>query len=75
MGNVISLADLAAVTFFVDQLENRLEEVDIEAQVTIDGLQEGQGLAGFVALIADGLAHYRPVLLFDVTLVVLLVGA
>ena len=31
LGSVVSLQDLAVVMFFVDQIQNRLEEVDVEA--------------------------------------------
>jgi len=56
--------------FFRHQLEHRLKEVDIKAWIGINGAQQGQFLRAFKAIITDGMAHNRPVLLLDMCLVV-----
>ena len=59
--------------YFSDQFEDRLKEVDVEAQVCVNVLQaEVMGL-GLEAVIADEAADDRPVLLLDVGLIVFLV--
>jgi hypothetical protein len=71
----VLLPHLAAQPDFALQSHDGLEEVHEQAQVLVDGLEQGQGLVAIVALTPDGLTDRRPVLLLDLRLVVLLEGA
>jgi hypothetical protein len=60
---------------FAQQLHGGLEEMHHEAQLIAGELvEEGQGLRGVKARPAEELAHVRPVFLFDVGIIVFLVG-
>ena len=59
--------------FLGDKLEDRLEEVDIEVKVIIDALEEIILSFCIEAVIADEMAYHRPIFLFDMRLVVLVV--
>src|SRR3972149_4492214 len=72
-GGIILANDLVANVLFVDEFENRLKEVDIEAQVCVDALQKSVLLVAFQSVIANDMTYHRPVLLLDMGLIVFLV--
>jgi len=56
------------------QLHAGLEDVDVESYCLIQGIESFTCGLPFVAMIAHELAHHRPILLFHMRLVILLVG-
>ena len=74
-GFIIPFLDPSTKSFFTNQFHNRLEEIEIQAQDLIQVLQLAQGLGRVVAIIAYRATDYRPILLFDVGLIVFLVGS
>ena len=62
-------------TLFADELEDRLEKIDIQAQVGVNVLQQGVLFTAFHPVIADDMTHHGPILLLDMRLIILLVGA
>src|SRR5215213_2257207 len=75
LGGVAACADAGAVALLGDQLEGGLPMVGPEAERLVDGLECGEGLAGLVAVVAEEPADDRPVLLLDMSLVVLPIRA
>ena len=75
LGLIVAFRDLGTVPLLLDQHHDRLEEVEIQAQRLIEGIEGGTGRRALVAVVADHLAHGGPVLLLDVGLVVLVVGS
>ena len=57
------------------QFENGLEEIEVKTQVSIDTLQEIILGGGLEAVIANEMAYHRPVFLFNVSLIVLVIGS
>ena len=66
--------DLVANVLFADEFENGLKEVDIQAQVLVDALQDSILRITVQSIIANGMAYHGPILLFDMGLIVFLVG-
>ena len=71
LSEIVTLFDLGSVSRFLDEFQGGLKEVLIEPESVIESGQLSAGSFPFVAEIADGLSHDVPVLLFDVTLIVL----
>ena len=59
---------------FVNEFEDGLKEVDIQAQVLVDALEDGILLIVVQSIIANGMPHHGPVLLLDMGLIIFLVG-
>jgi len=72
---IIALGDSGPVSDLRRELAERLEEVPIEAQDAVEGVELGQGGVGRVPIVADEATHDRPVLLLGVRLIVLAPGA
>ncbi len=45
LGLIIVFANFAALAFFMGQLQDRLEEINIQSQVCIDCLKQCQGIS------------------------------
>jgi len=74
--SIIEALEAGADPDGLDQAHRGLKEVHPEAQlVAVEGVDGFQGLRGIVAVPAQELAHMGPVLLLDVGIVVLLIGA
>ena len=58
LGLIISAYSFPVNAFFANQLQHRLEKVDVKAQVSINRAQQSQFLGTFQAVISDGVAHY-----------------
>jgi len=56
--------------FFGDQFEDRLKKVDLEPQVSIEIIDYDKFANGFKVVIPNGMPNHRPVLLFDMGLVI-----
>jgi len=75
-GEIVAAAQLRAHAHFLHQLGRRLKEIEPQAQfMAIEVIHGFHRLRGVVAIPAHQLANMRPVLLLDVGVVVLLVGA
>src|ERR1700686_647343 len=75
LGRVISLLHLTAITFLAFEFHQRLKIVRIEAQVTVETIDQRQLLCAQQALIADVAPHHGVVILLYKTVVVLAIGA
>ena len=73
-GGIILANNSVANVLFVDEFENGLKEVDIQAQVLVDALEDGILLIVVQSIIANGMPHHGPVLLLDMGLIIFLVG-
>ena len=83
-GRIISFDGLIVHPSFGDQFEDRLEEVEVEAQVLVDTLEEKELGLGVEAIITDEATDDRPIFplapparagVFDMGLIVFLVRA
>jgi hypothetical protein len=74
-GRIISFDGLIVHPPFGDQFEDRLEEIEVEAQVLVDTLEEQELGLGVEAIITDEATDDRPIFLFDMGLIVFLVRA
>jgi hypothetical protein len=68
---IIALGDTGAVADFRGELAQRLEEVPVEAEDAVEGVELRQRGVGGVAIVADEAADNRPILLFCIGLIVL----
>jgi len=75
LGAIVAFRDPGAVADLGGQLAEGLEEVPVEAQDTVEGVEVREGRAGRVAIVANEAAYDRPVLLLGVGLIVLAPGA
>jgi hypothetical protein len=75
LGPIIAADQPGAVPALAQQLHRRLKQILEEPQVRIERLERGQGRGALVAIPPDELAHMGPVLLLDVRIVILLIGA
>src|SRR5512137_381573 len=75
LGWVIGLADAAAATGFLEELEVGSEEVVVEGPGSVEVVDRGDQVAPLDALVAQQLPDVGPVLLLDMGLIVLLVRA
>ena len=74
-GSLIILFDGFAVNLHLThQFQHGLKEVDLQAQIGINGSQQGAFCLGLQPIIADGVPDDRPVLLLHVGLIVFLIG-
>jgi len=62
-GGIIPANDFVTNPLFADEFEHGLKEVDIQAPILVNVVQQGQLLVAFQAVIADEVADDRPVLL------------
>lgn len=72
---IIFFDDLAALASLPCQLQGGLKEINVQAQLLIQGRQDLIGLKTFEAVVSDKLADDGAVFLFYITLVVLFVGS
>jgi hypothetical protein len=75
LGPIMVFRDLGPVALLLDEHHDWLEEVEVEPQGHVEGMEGGTGGRALIAVIADHLPHGGPVLLLDVGLVVFLVGS
>lgn len=75
LGRIVLLEDLGSVPARVQELERGQEEVEQQGELLlVEVIDQRDELRGVEALIAEALSDVRPVLLFDVRVVVVLVG-
>ena len=72
-GGIILPNNSVANVLFVNEFEDGLKEVDIQAQVLVDALEDGILLIVVQSIIANGMPHHGPVLLLYMGLIVFLV--
>ena len=72
---VIALDDLAADAPLAEELANGAEEVVLQAEQAVQALQDGEGGAGAIAVVADEAADEQAIALFDPGLIVLAIRA
>src|SRR5574339_422228 len=75
LGGVVALHDLAPDPVLAQQFADRAEEVVLEAEQTVEALQDRPRRAGAEAVVADEAAHEQAVALLDPGLVILAIGA
>lgn len=63
--------DFTIHSLFENQFGNRLEEVSIETKKGIELVEKEEFVFGLIATIANRFSHHSPVLLFDITVIIL----
>lgn len=75
LGVIVGAADFRAITLFGLQLHGRLKTIDVEAQCPVELGRLTVGQFPDEAVVADHLPDDVAVLLFDVALIIALLGA
>jgi hypothetical protein len=64
--------DFTIHSLFENQFGNRLEEVGIETKKGIELVEKEEFVFGLIARVSNRFSHHGPVLLFDITVIILL---
>jgi hypothetical protein len=75
-GSVVVFNGLGADSFFVDEFDGGAEEVKKESPfLGVEVIEEGDGFRVIEALVSEPLADMSPVFLFDMGVVIFVIGA